>query len=65
MNNIGTLTLMLLSSIITWVIITASIADRKGFLLMSNAESAVKQCEANLPRNQKCEVVITARVKGG
>lgn len=27
------------------------------------AKDAVKQCEAELPRNKQCEYVITARVK--
>ena len=29
------------------------------------AQEVIEQCEAELPRNQSCEVVITARVKEG
>jgi len=32
-------------------------------LYQGMVDTAIKQCEENLPRNQSCEVIITAKVK--
>lgn len=37
-------------------------SESVGFSLKAEGKRVVAQCEKNLPRNQRCEVVITAKV---
>ena len=44
------------------LLISLANSESVGYSLKAKSKRAVTQCEENLPRNQRCEVVITAKV---